>query len=171
MASLEQRLEDKEYKYWVKAGICLLCVKTGLEIFADEKSKKTHGFVKAAFIGPNQTDTICNHAKIVPKKGTGIKWKLNCCNDCEKYVDEIAKFQAPPFTFNKYNWQNSNVQLWPTEAWEMMKVFMNPGQKAYQKSPKDTDLSGLVNFIEHCSVPYIDIQNKSNIPKVRTFNV
>ena len=168
MASLEERLADEEYKYWVKAGICLSYVKTGLEVFAEERSIKTHDFVNATCIGPNQTGKICTQARIDRRAG---KWISNCCNDCQKYVDEIVKLQVPPFTFNKYNWQNSNIQLWPTDAWEMMKVFMNPGQKVYQKSPKDTDLSGLINFIDHCSVPNVDIQNKINISQVRTSNI
>ena len=169
MASLEDRLANKEYKYWVKAGICLSYVKTGLEVFAKERSIKTHDFVNATCVGPNQTGKICIHARIDRRAG---KWISNCCcNDCQKYVDEIVKLQVPPFTFDKKNWQNSNIQLWPTDAWEMMKVFMNHGQKVYQKSPKDTDLSGLINFIDHCSVPYVDIQDKINISQVRTSNV
>ena len=170
MASLEDRLADKEYKYWVKAGICLSYVKSGLEVFAEERSKKTHDYVNANCIGSNQPGNICNHARIEYNRRAG-KWISNCCNDCQKYVDEIVKLQVPPFTFNKYNWQNSNIHQWPTDAWEMMKVFMNPGQKVYQKSPKETDLSGLINFIDHCSVPNVDIQNKINISQVRTSNI
>ena len=165
MATLEQRLEDSEYKFWVKAGICLGFVKNGLEIFADERSKKIHGFVKTALNNNSSINKMCSNANIFFNKRRS-KWTTGCCGDCEVYVDELVNFQSSHFKLNQTNWKNSEVQLWPVEAWEMMKVYMNPGQKPFQKTPADTDLSGLINFIDHCTVPRTDIQNTQNISKV-----
>ena len=48
MASLKERLQDNGYKLWIKAGLCLsIATKLGLGQFAEERSKKTHAFVKA----------------------------------------------------------------------------------------------------------------------------
>ena len=162
MASLKKRLEKSEYQRWVKAAICLSHVKSGLEVFAEERSKRTHGFVKAALNNNKSSKKLCCHAKRPEKK----EWTLGCCTDCEIYLKELKKFQVSHFKFDKYNWQNSDIQLWPTNAWEMVKVFMNRGQMSFQKNSKQTDLSGLINFIDHCSVPHTDIQNRENISKV-----
>ena len=182
MASLKERLKDNEYKLWIKDGLCLGITKKGLEKFADERSKKTHAFVKTevekqAVVTTSDgdiiaTNKICDNAKVVTDKKSG--WSLGCCKkDCDIYVKEILKLckqQAPGqsrFKLELSNWGNSEVQLWPSEPWEMVKVYMNKGQKAFQKNAKDTDLSGLLNFIDHCSVPWVDIHNKDNIAKVK----
>ena len=180
MASLQERLKDNEYKLWIKDGLCLNLTKKGIETFANERSKKTHTFVKSAVEkqAVNTTsdgvqvamNNICGNAKIVAVKKSG--WSLGCCTDCDIYVKEILKLckqqgpGQPRFKPDMSNWVNSDVQKWPTEHWEIAKVYMNKGQKAFQKTPTDTDLSGLLNFIDHCNVPWVDIQNKDNIKKV-----
>ena len=178
MASLKERLKDNEYKLWIKDGLCLGITKKGLEKFVDERSKKTHAFVKTevekqSVVASSDgdiiaTNKICDNAKVVTDKKSG--WSLGCCKkDCDIYVKEIINLckQQPRFKLELSNWSNSEVQLWPSEPWEMVKVYMNKGQKAFQKNAKDTDLSGLLNFIDHCSVPWVDIHNKDNIAKVK----
>lgn len=164
MATLEERLKDNEYKLWVKAGICLASVKHGLEVFTEERSEKAHGFVKDALKNNNSFHKICGNVKVTFKKQ---KWSIGCCNGCQVYVDELVRLRHAPFKFKQSNWNNTDIQLWPNEPWEMVKVYMNEGQKPFHKSSKDTDLSGLLNFINHCSVPRIDIHDKQNLNTVR----
>ena len=175
MASLKERLNDNEYKLWIKAGLCLNHTKEGIENFTDDRSKRTHACVKTsverhAIVKTPDADIkamseICNNAKVVKR---GSRWSLGCCNDCEIYVKEIARLSQPPFRIELSNWCNSEVQLWPSEPWEIAKVYMNKGQRlfAFQKNSQETDLSGLLNFIDHCRIPWVDIQNKDNITKV-----
>ena len=175
MASLKERLNDNEYKLWIKASLCLHYTKKGIGIFTDDRCKKTHAFVKTAVekhaIVKNPDgdikamSEICNNAKVVKR---GNRWSLGCCNDCEIYVKEIAHLSQPPFRIELSNWCNSEVQLWPSEPWEIAKVYMNKGQRpfAFQRNSQETDLSGLLNFIDHCRVPRVDIQNMDNITKV-----
>ena len=186
MASLKERLKDNEYKLWIKDGLCLSYAKKGLEQFAEERSNKTHAFIKTAVQkGANvktpdgdikATNKICDHAKVVK---VGNRWTLGCCNDCEIYIKEIVKLckhtprGQPQFKLEQSNWANSDVQLWPSKPWEMAKVYMNKGQKPFNVQPtaKQTDLSGLLNFIDHCSVPWVDIYNKDNISKVKSLTI
>ena len=175
MASLKERLNDNEYKFWIKAGLCLNHAKEGIETFTDDRSKRTHACVKTsvgehAIVKTPDGDIkalgeICNNAKFVKR---GNRWSLGCCNDCEIYVKEIAQLSQPPFRVELSNWRNSEIQLWPSEPWEIAKVYMNKGQRpfAFQKNSQETDLSGLLNFIDHCRIPWVDIQNKDNITKV-----
>lgn len=166
MTTLAKRLEDPNYKAWVKCGLCLSYVKKGLEEFADLRSKRAHSIVVTNVQLTNSCNTVCPQAVNVKQKRNG-DWTLNCCNKCDEYVSEITKLKDPNLGFSKENWKNSNVQLWPTEAWEMMKVFMNQGQKASQKNAEDFDLSAILNFLDHCCIPRVDLDNPTNIKKVR----
>ena len=169
MASLKERLNDNEYKLWIKAGLCLNYTKEGIGRFTDDRCKKTHAFVKTAVekraIVKNPDgdikamNKICDNAKIVKR---GNRWSLGCCNDCDIYVKQIAKLWKPPSRIELSNWCNSEVQLWPSKPWEIAKVFMSKGQW----NAKETDLSGLLNFIDHCHIPWVDIDNKDSIKKV-----
>ena len=161
MATLKQRLHDPGYKAWIKAGLCLGFVKTGLEDFADQSSKIFHQGVLNQLRNSGNTsyNSVCNQATI--RRG-----KVSCCNNCQCFVEEIDIQNQKCFKFQQGNWDNSDIQLWPKEPWEMAKVFMNPGQKATQRSPVDTDLSGILNFIDHCVVAKRGIVNTYNISKV-----
>lgn len=158
MGSLEQRLNNPSYKFWIKAGLCLINVKKGIEKFADERSVKVHGFVKAAV----STDKICKKEPYLKQE-----WTFGCCKECDAYIKGIIQYKKKEFTFNQLNWSNSDARYWPNKPWEMVKVYMNIGQKdfATQPSAKETDLSGLLNFIDHCLVPRVDIHDKDNIKK------
>lgn len=165
MSTLEKRLEDPEYKAWVKCGLCLAYVKGGLEEFANERSKRAHNIVITEVVKTNFYNNVCPTAVDVRQR-SGC-WQMDCCcNNCDEYVKQIDKLKTPGFSFNKFNWKNSNIQLWPTDAWEMMKVFMNQGQKAFQNNAQDSDLSAILNFIDHCHIPKVDIANQTNIAKV-----
>ena len=161
MATLEKRLEDHAYKRWIQAGICLNFVKEGLELFVDQRSKIFHQNVLAQLrsSGNPSCNGICAQASV-------WKGKISCCNNCQAFVNEIVKQNFKIFKFQQGNWDNSAVQLWPKDPWELAKVFMNPGQKTSQRSPAETDLSGILNFIDHCAVARGDITNVHNISKV-----
>ena len=81
-------------------------------------------------------------------------------------MDVIDRQNKKRFKFKQGNWDNSDVQVWPKNHWEMAKVFMNPGQKKTQTTPKDTDLSGVLNFIDHCMIAKTAVVNKYNISEV-----
>ena len=161
MATLEKRLEDPAYNRWVKAGICLGFVKTGLEVFADQRSQVFHQGVLGQL--RNSGNPSCNG---ICGQATVWRGKISCCNNCQGFVDEIDRQNMKSFRFQQGNWGNSDVQLWPKDPWEMAKIFMNPGQKSSQRSPADTDLSGILNFIDHCALARRDITNTYNISKV-----
>lgn len=165
MSTLEERLEDEEYKLWVKAGVCIAAVKEGLAEFAHTRSQRAHTHVKTALKNNTSVNNTCQHANIQFDRGLK-KWSLGCCQDFQAYVDELENLKFPPFTFKQSNWNNTDIKKWPTEHWEMMKVFMNPGQTAAQKDPSKSDLSAILNFITHCKIPRVDINDQNNLSEV-----
>ena len=166
MTTLERRLQDQGYKGWVKTGLCFSILKHGLEGFVDERSKRIHRQITYQLRNNPSSVSVCRNARIIIDRRTK-KWIFNCCQNCQSYIDEIEKMRAPYFVFNRNNWENSDVNLWPAEHWEIAKCFMNPGQKRIQKCPGDCDVSGLLNFIDHCSILRNDIAHGQNISKVR----
>ena len=163
MTTLSQRLQDPGYKAWIKAGLCLSFAKDGLKDFADDSSKQFHQAVLNTLKsnGNPSCNGICIHATI------NNRGRVSCCNNCQAFVDEIDQQNQRSFHFKQHNWKNSVMTLWPTNPWEMAKVFMNPGQKAAQRTPVDTDLSGILNFFDHCVVAKRSIVNTHNISKVK----
>ena len=246
MSTLSARLADPGYTLWVKATLCLQCVKDGLEKFAEDKSRELHDkvlkevqkqdnlFIKG--LCPNSeiklcsvrkrwtvTDCCCQECKRcidvienhVVKNGNKFhdpnvqelhdkvfqelsncgnpsidglcagcnlrfnknqnKWEIMYCNcnRCQMFIDEISKYRCSTlgrtgstiFTFQQSNFNNSDIQQWHTEHWQLAKLFMNRGQDVTTVSARQTDISGLLNLINHCDLARMDIQNTHNIEK------
>lgn len=179
MSSLNVRLEDPEYRNWVKAGLCLGLLKDGLTGFATDKSNELHDFVLDHLKkrGSPAFNRMCSNATIQYDRYTK-NWSIDCtCNSCKDYMVELYKCRAvtlgasssQPFTFRQGNFNNTDIQEWPNIPWQMAKVFMNPGQKVASQDAKDSDLSGLLNFIDHCDIARQGVFHTGNITKVRTY--
>lgn len=173
MSTLEVRLKDPAYKHWVKTGLCLALVKEGLEEYAEIKSKEFHDVVLAsvAKIQTYQT-AICDNERITFDNNNNGKIACNHAF-CQGFLNEVVNLGIDPtmkFTIRKANIENCDVKLWPTDHWELAKLFMNQGQKACQTNPSQTDLSGVLNFLEHCKVPRNGVQNAQHIDEVGTRN-
>lgn len=177
MSTLSARLQDPEYQIWIKAGLCLSLVKEGLCSFSVDRSNELHQAVldelKKTF-NP-AVNGICGNACISYNRGKK-NWELICsCNSCQGFVDELLKYRCmtlgtnknKTFTFRQSNFDNSDIHTWPTDPWQLAKLFMNPGQNISDKSPSETDLSAILNFIDHCIIPRKDVAVTSNISKVR----
>ena len=172
MAKVDEALEDEGYVRWVQTGTCLGFVKKGLEDFVLQQSQVLQQRVKN-IAGPS-VNALCHDAKIIKNKIQG-KWTMSChlsrnCKNCQAYLDELTNVCRPPFGFKHRHFGNSNIHLWPNDImhWNMAKVYMNPDLDPTQQSqtPQDTDLSNILNFIEHCSVPALAINDQQIVDKV-----
>ena len=169
MSTLKARLNDPDYQNWVKAGICLLYTKDGLEDFVDSTTQQLHQNVIANLkrhVGAQTGQAVC-----------GIKFHrqqlVNTCNDryCQVFLNAVTQEgldPTHPFTLRPGNLGNSNTSLWHSHPYELSKLFMNAGQPATQSGPAETDLSGLINFMEHCRVPSSQITSLHLLKEVST---
>ena len=167
MSTLESRLNDSEYKNWVKAGICLLYTKQGLEDFVANKCKQLHqnvldNLTKSSVINTGQ-----------PVCGVTINRQrlVNICHHpyCQAFLRAVIKEGIDPkypFTPRYGNLANTNVSLWHSQPYELAKLFMNAGQQPTQSGPAETDLSGIINFLAHCQVPSKQISSVHLIDEV-----
>ena len=169
MATVEEALEDEGYVKWVQIGTCLGFVKKGLEEFVLQQSQVLQQRVKTN--AAPLANALCYDAKIEKQKVHG-KWTMTCnisrnCQDCQGFLDELVNVCKPPFNFYYRHFENSNIHLWPVDNmhWNMAKVYMSPDLDPTQQSqnPQDTDLSNILNFIEHCSVPALAINDQNNL--------
>ena len=81
--------------------------------------------------------------------GTKAHWYIECPNDiCNKWLDGIiARLFGRP-----YLWKNSKVEMWPTQSWQLAKIFMGPGQQPSTYNPAKTDALGLLQLIQNCKL-------------------
>ncbi|KAF7653661.1 hypothetical protein LDENG_00079970 [Lucifuga dentata] len=69
------------------------------------------------------------------------------CEICAVWKEKILANHTNPG--GRVHWRNSNPPLWPTEKWEVAKVFMPDGQKSKNKL-RDFDIPALLIFMIHC---------------------
>ena len=167
MATLQARLDNQDYKNWVKAALCLDLVKEGLEDLADGRSKDFHRQVlQAAQLGIGHPPGCKQSISFV-----GNTITISCRHQyCQQFVNAIFDLEIDlrkSFRFRKKKLKNCDVQLLHSEHWELAKIFMNDGQTSVQKTPRDTDLSGIINFLSHCKVAAAAISNIHIISQVR----
>ena len=79
---------------------------------------------------------------------TKASWYIECPNDiCNKWFDVInAELCGEP-----YSWKNTNVKMWPTQSWQLAKIFLGPGQQP-STPPSKTDALGLLQLIKNCKL-------------------
>ena len=168
MSTLQSRLQDPDYINWVKAGLCLIHTKSGLEEFAEAASQSLHQSILnniiPAFACAAQPVCGVNIArqKLIP-----------ICTDqyCQNFINEVINIGFDPnhaFTVNHGNLGNCDTAQWHSHHWQVAKLFMNRGQDPSHVHPRETDMSGIINFLSHCKIPRNAVTNIGFFDKVST---
>ena len=168
MSSLKVRLQDPDYINWIKAGLCLIHTKSGLEEFAEAASQSLHQSILNNII-----PTFASAAK--PICGVNIaRHKLTaiCAHPyCQNFISEVINIGFDPnhaFTVNHRNLGNCDTGQWHSHHWQVAKLFMNKGQEPTHVHPRETDKSGIINFLSHCKIPRNAVTNIGFFDKVST---
>lgn len=175
MANVDESLEEKGYVRWVQTGTCLAFVKKGLEGFASEQSKVLQQRIKYLARDTPSFNAMCFNVEI--EKKIGDRWKMKCnldpklqCKGCQIYLDELQNVCVKPFSFTLKHFGISNIHAWPVDNmhWNMAKLYMNPGHEDETtcQTPEATDLSNILNFIEHCSISNLAIHTIQSLKEV-----
>ncbi|RVE61575.1 hypothetical protein OJAV_G00172000 [Oryzias javanicus] len=137
---LAVRLNDREYKNWLKAGRCLLILKDGLLAYTEQQMRSFH------------TDLL-NHSSVLrsPCLSSSCKPRGNklssACRPCSEWQKVILMHHRNPD--GTINWANCSPPLWRTDPWELAKAYMPRGQ-AQVRSADQCDASALLNLINYC---------------------
>ena len=173
MSTLQGRLQNIDYKNWLKAGLCLIYSKEGLEDFANTKSQQLHQNVLANVASASITNTVNPICGISINRHRKL---INQCTHayCKGFLTAVMQEGLDPnhpFTIRPANLANTDVGLWHSQHWELAKLYMNFGQLPTQTDPSETDLSGIINFLSHCRVSRSDITNDLLIDEVTLVNL
>ncbi|XP_071348411.1 uncharacterized protein CXorf38 homolog [Trachinotus anak] len=133
------RLNDREYKNWLKAGRCLLILKNGLHPFINQHMRAFHG-------------DLLNHNTVLRRpcrsscRPRGNKLS-GACVECTEWKEVILKHHRQRDV--TVNWDNCVPPSWRTDHWEVAKAYMPRGQGKV-KGADQFDASALLNLINYC---------------------
>lgn len=137
---LAARLNDREYKNWLKAGRCLLILKEGLHPFVSHHTRAFHADLL------NQSPLLrnpCETSLCKPKRNQ----LSSACRPCAEWRTVILRHRRGADA--TVNWDNCFPPSWRTDHWEVAKAFMPRGQGKV-KGAEQCDASALLNLINHC---------------------
>nr|XP_015218820.1 PREDICTED: uncharacterized protein LOC102686979 isoform X1 [Lepisosteus oculatus] len=144
-ALMQHRFTDTEYKNWLKTTMTLLLLRTRLETFLENETETFHSQLGNKLMGQKcQARPPCNTKSCGPQ---GTK-PPQVCPACTQWKDEILSNHS-----NRKGiiyWNNSRPHLWPTEKWEVAKVYMPRGNKDHSKV-QDFDISAFLNLMKVCT--------------------
>ncbi|XP_069745472.1 uncharacterized protein CXorf38-like [Narcine bancroftii] len=156
-SELSIRLNDEGYKNWIKAGLCLQKVRDCLLGFVRTEMEKFHQFL----LGTNSIlrQQICTNFC----RSQGTKFQGACCV-CQQWKREILNHHTNQN--NVIYWGNCSPLLWPTNAWEVAKVYMPRGQ-ANRQGPENCDAAALLNLFVFCDHFHFQRQKIIEVIKCR----
>ena len=160
MATLEGRLRDPEYRNWVKSALCLQYTRDGLETFTGLKSLELNQTVirQLRQSGNRSVYILCPTIAFDQRRKS-----VTCCTECNDILKEVMHYRTSNLDLIL---KNSDPSQLLHQHWQVAKLFMNVGQDVFSTGPNNTDISGLINFIDHCTVPKRYITNQDNLRKV-----
>jgi len=148
MASLNDRLKDRNYANWLRVTYGLKCVKDGLCAITEIMMKQFQENIKTQFsITEECNNEMCN-SRSIRIQGTA---KFQCPNSiCSNILNSIIIEHTNK---NMVSLENCEVRLWPMNCWEIAKVYMShmPHSRAAENTgPSKTDCSGLLQLVSKC---------------------
>ncbi|KAK2822017.1 hypothetical protein Q5P01_022082 [Channa striata] len=134
------RLNDREYKNWLKAGRCLLILKEGLHPSINQQMRAFHGDLL------NQNSLLRKPCHTSSCKASRNKLS-STCSPCTEWQKVILRHHRQPDA--TVNWDNCFPPSWRTDHWELAKAYMPRGQGKV-KGAHQCDASALLNLINYC---------------------
>ncbi|KAL7845800.1 hypothetical protein AOLI_G00239920 [Acnodon oligacanthus] len=133
-----QRFSDENYKNWLKAAESLYILRSNIRDFVEKETETYHSSLRETLRG-----LICvKGCRKVNRDG-----KSPLCEKCERWKEEILQSRAGKGT--GVHWDNVEPHRWPTEKWEVAKVYMPRGQSGH-RCFEEFDIAAILNFMAHC---------------------
>ncbi|KAF7223003.1 uncharacterized protein CXorf38 isoform X2 [Nothobranchius furzeri] len=155
LEELTVRLNDREYTNWLKAGRCLLILKTGLHPFTDHRMRAHHRDLL------NQHALLSTPCETSSCKPIGNKLSSPCgvCSEWQKVI--LRHHRQPGATIN---WANCFPPHWRTDHWEVAKViqFRNELMHSCELRVKDDWIRHYWRTLKHF------VQQLSDVPQMAT---
>ncbi|XP_078265332.1 uncharacterized protein CXorf38-like isoform X1 [Rhinoraja longicauda] len=155
-SELNIRFNDKGYKNWIKAGLCLLKIRDCLLGFVSTEIVKFHGFL-------SHNNSILQRKRCTNScRSQGTKFHV-ACFVCSEWKKEILNHHTNQNS--TIYWGNCSPSLWPTKPWEVAKVYMPRGQA--NRQPEKVDVAALLNLFIFCDHFHFERQKVIEVIKCR----
>ncbi|XP_040855824.1 uncharacterized protein CXorf38 homolog isoform X1 [Ochotona curzoniae] len=160
LSELAIRLNCTEYKNWVKAGHCLLLLRSCLQGFVGQEVLSFHRSLLAATpsLGPRAT---CRGGSRCSPRARQFQPQ---CEVCAEWKREILKHHVN--RNGDVHWGNCRPGLWPVDAWEVAKAFMPRGLTG-KKGPEECDAVALLSLINSCDHFVVDRKRVTEVIRCR----
>ncbi|XP_069492640.1 uncharacterized protein CXorf38 homolog [Ambystoma mexicanum] len=158
LSELALRLNNADYKNWVKAGHCLLLLKSSLESFLGSQMKLFHQCLlsESPGLGRRRCTGQCRAQgrQFQPRCSACAEWKRQILNHHKNRNGEV-------------NWGNCKPSKFSINYWEIAKAYMPRGQSDKQ-GPDKCDAAALLNLINLCThFNYVDQMKVQEVIKGR----
>ncbi|KAL3856910.1 hypothetical protein ACJMK2_011616 [Sinanodonta woodiana] len=154
--STPQRFKDLEYRNWVKCSLSLIVMKEGLHDYVDTEVKKLHLHIKtnlSSTPGGPSFGTLCGSCTwkdVRRNRGYHNTSNIICRNRvCDRWLSQILAFHNEPNNPN-INWKNADISQWPTNPYEIAKVYMPKGQDRTHNLPQELDAAAILSLLKYC---------------------
>ncbi|KAK3588341.1 hypothetical protein CHS0354_040100 [Potamilus streckersoni] len=151
------RFDDKEYTNWIKCSRALTIFKDGLHDFIKTEVTSFHAHIQQTIVNiPCGSSAgshcgFCTWRSIKLTEGQHGIWYINCKNKiCDKWLSQILLKHNDPQNRN-INWKNADISKWPTDGYEVAKVYMPKGQDKAKKLPDDFDAPAILSLLKFCA--------------------
>ncbi|XP_042539565.1 uncharacterized protein CXorf38 homolog isoform X3 [Dipodomys spectabilis] len=148
LSELSARLNCTEYKNWVKAGHCLLLLRSCLQGFVGREMLSFHRDLLATASGLGRS-TCSGGSRCHPR----ARQFQPQCQVCAEWKQEILRHHV--HRNGDVYWGNCRPGLWPLDAWEVAKAFM-PRGLADKRGPEECDAVALLSLINSCDHFVVD---------------
>ncbi|XP_006897589.1 PREDICTED: uncharacterized protein CXorf38 homolog [Elephantulus edwardii] len=160
LSELSVRLNCAEYKNWVKAGHCLLLLRSCLQDFVSREVLVFHRGLLAAFPGLGPGAACRGGSRCSPR----ARQFQPQCQLCAEWKREILNHHIN--RNGDVHWGNCRPGRWPVDAWEVAKAFM-PRGLADKRGPEECDAVALLSLINSCDHFIIDRKKVIEVIKCR----
>ncbi|XP_060716340.1 uncharacterized protein si:ch211-91p5.3 isoform X2 [Tachysurus vachellii] len=151
-----KRFNDDNYKHWLQAAESLYILRSHIQEFVENETETYH----KSLLGKLK-DQVCESKCSLLKCSLKLK-KFPICDKCQLWKNAIL---------DNHNhkgidipWNNCQPHLWPTDKWEVAKVYMIRGVKSH-RSFDQFDISSILNLMYHCKY-FTSFTSGQNLTKV-----
>ncbi|XP_078265334.1 uncharacterized protein CXorf38-like isoform X2 [Rhinoraja longicauda] len=156
-SELNIRFNDKGYKNWIKAGLCLLKIRDCLLGFVSTEIVKFHGFL-------SHNNSILQRKRCTNScRSQGTKFHV-ACFVCSEWKKEILNHHTNQNS--TIYWGNCSPSLWPTKPWEVAKVIKCRNELMHSVE-MSVSLEWMKNYRQKI---FALLQEFQQIPKVEATN-
>ncbi|XP_075445808.1 uncharacterized protein CXorf38 homolog isoform X2 [Ascaphus truei] len=149
-SGLMQRMNNPEYKNWMRGGQCLLLLNSSLQGFIAAEMKTFHRQLACKI--PARQGSRCQC------RAKGKQFQPGC-SVCAEWKRQILDHHTN--RNGEIHWGNCNPSHWTTNYFEVAKAYMPRGH-ADKQGPHKCDIAALLNLINGCCH-----FRSSNLPNVR----